>query len=92
LTVKISLTAENLSFLKELVGEGAHVSVQDAANALLAHVRHVESLTPQDIEELRAEVAIGLAEADRGEFVEFTAEDIKAEGRALLAKRQRKGA
>jgi antitoxin ParD1/3/4 len=33
---------------------------------------------------LRAEIAVGIDEADRGEFVEFTADEIIAEGRSRL--------
>ena len=41
--------------------------------------------TPAEVAELRAEVKVGLVELDRGEFAEFTAEDIIAEGLAALA-------
>jgi predicted transcriptional regulator len=44
------------------------------------------------LNELRAEIDVGLAEADRGEFVEFTADDVIAERRAALASKQSKGA
>jgi flagellar hook-associated protein FlgK len=37
------------------------------------------------IEELRARVEVGIQQADRGEFVEFTAEDVKAEARKRLS-------
>jgi len=41
-----------------------------------------------NLDRLREEVAIGLQEADRGEFVEFTAETIIAEGRKILESRR----
>jgi hypothetical protein len=39
-----------------------------------------------DIEELKREIEIGVEQADRGEFVEFTAQDIIREGREILEK------
>ena len=42
----------------------------------------------QDSEELKREIQIGSEQADRGEFVEFTAEDIIREGREILGRRQ----
>jgi hypothetical protein len=50
--------------------------------------RRRKQLTPQDIRELRAELDKGIAEADRGEFVQFTAEDIIAEGLAAAERRK----
>lgn len=44
-------------------------------------------MTRQELEELLAEIDIGLREADRGEFVEFTAEDVIRAGLAALAAR-----
>ena len=56
-------------------------------NAMLSRVRDQEQLTPGDIADLRAELAPALAEADRSEFADFTAEDIIAERRAAFAAR-----
>ena len=37
------------------------------------------------LDDLRAKVQVGIEQADQGDFVEFTAEDVKAEGRKWLA-------
>jgi hypothetical protein len=39
-------------------------------------------LTEAEIEQIRREVDVGIGEADRGQFVEFTAEDVIRERRA----------
>lgn len=39
-------------------------------------------------EELKREIKIGIDQADRGEFVEFTAEDVIREGRETPARKQ----
>ena len=44
--------------------------------------------TREEIDELRAEVDIGIAEADAGQFVEFTAERVIAERHAARAARK----
>ena len=42
----------------------------------------------QRVAALRAKVQVGIEQADRGEFVEFSAQDIVAEGRKKLAAMQ----
>ena len=49
-------------------------------NGLLSLVQHQEELDHADVDELGAEIDAGIAEADRDRFVEFSAEDIIAEG------------
>ena len=47
-----------------------------------------EAIRRARLDELRAKLQVGIEQADRGEFVEFTAEDVKAEGRKRLASQQ----
>lgn len=80
--VAISLTDELRDFVEKSVDSG----VFHNASELVANAIH--SLKAQEqvkLETLRAEIAIGVAQADRGEFVEFDAASIKAEGRARLS-------
>lgn len=44
---------------------------------------------PWTLEDLRREIAIGIEQADRGEFVEFDAETIIREGRRRMAEKGR---
>ena len=87
----VRLTPEIEAFVAEKVRAGLYRSADEAVNALLATTREQERLTSEDIAELRAELDTALTEADRGEFVEFTAEDVIAERRAARD-RKRKGA
>ena len=84
----ISLIPPLQKFVEEQVRSGRYSSAEELINGAVATLQSQhEALTPQEVEELRREVAIGIAEADRGDFVEFTAQDIIAEGRQRLAKR-----
>ena len=87
----VSLTPEMERFIAEKVRTGQFRTSDEAVNALLAESAEREQLTPEDIAQLRDELDPALAEADRGEFVEFTAEDVIAEARAARNAR-RKGA
>ncbi len=62
---------------------GEYASVSDVVNAAVALMREQDAPLWTD-EELRREIQVGLDELDRGETAEFTAEDIKAEGRRIL--------
>ena len=72
----ISLTADVERFLQSKVATGEFPSINEAANALLARA--------EEIEELRAEVDEGIADADAGRFEEFTAESVIVEQRAKM--------
>ena len=86
----VSLSAAAKTFVDEKVRAGQFASAEEAVNGLLSVVQEQERLTPADIEELRAEVDIGIADADDGRFVQFTAEDVIRQGRAALAARKRR--
>ena len=85
----VSLTPEVERFIAEKVRAGQYRTTDEAVNALLAESAERERLTPDDVAVLRGELDPALAEADRGEFVEFTAEDVIAERRAELEARRR---
>ena len=88
----VSLTPEMQAFIAEKVRAGQFGSADEAVNALLAMTMEQERLTPEDVAELRAALDPAIAEADRGEFVEFTAEDVIREGRAARAGRRKSSA
>lgn len=87
----VKLRAELERYIAEKVRSGEYRSPQEAVNCLLAGLREQEALTPEDVADLRAELDPALAEADRGNFAEFTAEDVIAEARSRQPRR-RKGA
>lgn len=87
----ISLTPEVEKFVAEKIRTGQYGSADEAVNSLLAMTMDQERLTPEDVAELRARLDPAIAEADRGEFVDFDAEQVIAEGRAAQVA-HRKGA
>jgi antitoxin ParD1/3/4 len=81
--MSIKLSAEWEALLQDRVRAGAYPTVEDAVAEAL------ELLKARD--ELRQDIQLGVDEADRGELVDFDAEDIIAEGRRSLEARKRAG-
>ena len=87
-TVAISLKDDDQQFLEEVVKSGRYGSESEVVAEALAEFRVREAIRRARQDELRAKVSVGIEQADRGEFVEFSAEDVKAEGRKRLAAQQ----
>jgi len=85
--MNISLSPKVQKFIEAKVRDGQYASPQEAVNVLLSHLHQQEQLTAADREELRAELDVGIAQADRGGFVKFTADDVIVERRAARAKK-----
>jgi antitoxin ParD1/3/4 len=77
--MNVVLAPEVRKFVEQKMRSGQYHSPDDAVNGLLRFLQHQEELSPEELEELRAEVDAGIADADAGRFVEFSAEDIIAE-------------
>ena len=86
--VAISLKDEDRNFLWEAVKSGRFFSESEVVAAALAEFRLREAIRRAKLDELRAKVQVGIEQADRGEFIAFTAEDVKREGRQRLATQQ----
>ena len=80
--MNIALSEKVERYLQEKVKTGQFTSVNEAVNTLLLQAKDREQWSDEDIAALRAELDKGLAEADRGEFASFSAEDIIQERRA----------
>jgi antitoxin ParD1/3/4 len=87
----VTLNPELKKFIDDQVQQGNYESAADAINAAVARLQDDRDFESLPLDKLRAELDVGLAEADRGEFVDFTAEDIIAEGRAAWAAKHGKG-
>jgi antitoxin ParD1/3/4 len=74
--MEVKLRPELERFLDEQLAAGHYASAEDAINAGVARLQTEQELSEVEIQDLRADLDAGLAQADRGEFVEFTAEDI----------------
>jgi antitoxin ParD1/3/4 len=87
--MNILLKPELEKFIDDQVQQGRFDSAADAINSAVARLQTERELAGLPLEALRGEIDIGLAEADRGEFTQFTAEDVIAERHAALAAKKR---
>ena len=91
-TVKITLRDEDQHFIERAMQAGRYVSESEAVADALAELRAREELRTVRLDELRAQVQVGIDELERGEGADWNAEDVKAKGRTLLADLQRQRA
>ena len=87
--MNVTLNGDLAKFIDAEVKAGRYSSADDAVNAAVARLQTEAALSEADIDDFRAELDEGIAQADRGEFVEFTAEDVIAERRSKLAERSK---
>ena len=79
--VSIILREEDRNFIANAVKSGRYVTEREVVTEAIAEMKLREQARQTWVAELRTKVAVGIAQADRGEFVEFTAADIMKEGR-----------
>lgn len=65
-------------FVREQVKAGRYASPDDAINAAVSRLQTDRAFAGDEVEEIRKDIDLGLAEADRKDFVEFTAEQVIA--------------
>lgn len=85
ITVIITLQDENQSFLESAIKSGRYISESDVVAEALVELKLREEIRQRRFDELKAKIKVGIDQADRGDFVEFNADDIKAAGRKRLA-------
>lgn len=93
--MQVKVPPELAEYVRAEVASGRFPSASDLIAAAVASMRDATELSRAEISELRREVDVGLAQAKRGEFAEFTAEDVITERRAARSAargRRRKGA
>jgi antitoxin ParD1/3/4 len=84
--MNVVLNPELQRFVEDQIKLGRYASAGDLIQSAISRLQTSDELS--DVEDLRQEAAIGLREADRGEFVQFTAETVIAEGRKILEARR----
>jgi antitoxin ParD1/3/4 len=89
--MEISLEPELRKFVDEKIKSGEYGSADDVINGALLAMRDRSEGSTEDVEELRRELAIGVEQADRGKFVEFSATDVINDGREQLKRKQKAG-
>jgi len=78
--MNITLTQDSEQYLREQLAAGKSPSADAAVSAAILRMREYD----RKMEELRREIAIGIAECDQGltiEFDEAVLEEVKAAGR-----------
>ena len=66
-------------FVEEQVRAGRFRTAEDVVNGALARLQAEAELTTEDLDDLRADLAVGIAEADRGELDPWDAKEIWSE-------------
>jgi antitoxin ParD1/3/4 len=86
--VVITLKDEDQRFIETAMKSGRYVTESEAVADALFELRAREESQQAQLAELRAKIMVGIEQLDRGEASEWNVEEVKAEGRALLASRQ----
>jgi antitoxin ParD1/3/4 len=77
--MQITLPPELARFVEEQVKAGRYESADGVVYAALTRLRIEDDIPPAELESLRAEVAAGIEEADRGELEPWNPDEIWAE-------------
>jgi antitoxin ParD1/3/4 len=75
--MNVSLSPELERFVEEKVRAGQYQTADDVISSALSILRQQESLSAEDIAELRREVALGIEQLDRGESAPWDATALK---------------
>ena len=85
--VTITLRDDDQHFIETAMKAGRYVTESEAVADAIAELRTREEVRSAHLAELRGKVLEGAAELDRGEGAEWNLDEIKTQGRALLATR-----
>jgi antitoxin ParD1/3/4 len=77
--MNVSLNPKLARFVEEQIKAGRFSSPEEVVNGALARLQTEQELSAEDVEHLRAELAPGIAQADRGELEPWDPEEIRAE-------------
>ena len=90
--MNVSLGPQMESFVEDLVNGGSYQSNSEVLRAALRLLKDHETLRQIKLDEMQREVQIGLDQKARGEVSPWDVEEIKREGRRLLAEKKKRGA
>lgn len=75
--MNITLDPELERFVQEKIRTGQCRSIEEVVQDALSAMRQQETLTAEDVAELRQEIALGLDQLDRGESAPWNAAVLK---------------
>ena len=87
--MNVSIHPDLQQFIDDQVRAGRYATPEEVIHSALAHLASQSVSAADELEELKREIEVGVEQADRGEFVEFSAEDVIREGRELLNRKQK---
>ncbi|RAU21936.1 type II toxin-antitoxin system ParD family antitoxin [Paramagnetospirillum kuznetsovii] len=68
--MNVSLTPDLEAFIHDMVKSGGYASASEVVRDALRRLVHDDSLRQMELKRLRAEIQVGLDQADRGEVVD----------------------
>jgi len=91
--MNVSLTKELENFVSELVSSGMYFSASEVVRDGLRLLREQEAIKKMRVEELRAEIMLGIEDLKTGNSMSFTSEDeifqeIKKRGQKRLGEKR----
>lgn len=87
-TLTITLRDEDQQFIETAMKAGRYVTESEAVADAVSELRAREELRKARLGELRTQIMTGIEELDRGEGSEWSIDEVKSKGRALLASRK----
>ena len=87
--MEISLSSDLLKFVDDKVKAGQFRSASDVISGALNLLRQEETLTEQDVADLRDDAKVGLDQLDAGQGKEWDVEETKARLRARVEQAKR---
>jgi antitoxin ParD1/3/4 len=87
--MNVSLTNELTDFVREKVESGRYHSASEVIREALRLMQEREEMRSMHLQKLQRDIALGLEQLGRGEVEPLDIESLKAEGRKLLAGRQK---
>ena len=90
--MNVSLNPALEKFIQDQVRNGEYSSADEVIAAGLTLLQHDPDadLSPEELENLRREIQIGIDQADRGELAPWNAAEARALGQKLLAEQRKK--
>jgi putative addiction module CopG family antidote len=82
--VTVTLRDENQRFIESAMREGRYVTESEAVDEAVSELRTRDEERQARLSNIREKVMAGIEQLDRGESSEWSAGEMKADGRALL--------
>ncbi len=77
--MNMSLLPQLQKYVEDQLRAGRYGTAEELINAAVARLQTEEQLSADGLDELRAEIALGVEQADRGEVEPWDVEDVRAE-------------